>query len=143
EDGEDASNPANYTLLEEWTEAEINPSNEEWNLIILSHDAFTALEGTQARLAFVMLGDFGDRWIIDEVEVVSECLEPTDLTALNITQSSAELSWVNPSGATAWEIEIVENTAAPSGTGITINSMPYSVTGLTADTCYKYYVRAE
>lgn len=143
QDGEDASIPANYELLAEWTEPQINPSNEEYNLVTLSHPSLTALVNTNARLAFVMLGDFGDRWIIDEVEVVSQCLAPTNLTANNITQTSASLSWGNPSGATTWEIEIMLNNVAPTGSGTTISSMPYDVTGLDPSTCYKYYVRAE
>jgi gliding motility-associated-like protein len=139
----DPADPTDYLLVEDWQESEINPSQQSWNLLTVN-SILNSYVGQQVRLAFVMLSpNNGDRWYVDNIEVVTQCLDPANLTANNITQSSAILSWDNPSGATSWEIEIVENAAAPTGTGTTINTMPYTVTGLTSDTCYKYYVKSE
>jgi gliding motility-associated-like protein len=142
--GLDASIPANYVQLEQWGELEINPSQEAWIEVNVTDPAFTALVGQQVRLAFVMLGDNGDRWLIDNVQVVSECVAPTTLTANNISLTGASLSWANPSGATAWDIEIVPQADAPTGvpTNTYNGTLPYVVTGLSQSTCYKYYVRA-
>lgn len=74
------------------------------------------------------------------------CLEPTDLDATNITDTSAELSWTSGgSGETAWDIEVVNVTAGQTVTGTPqfngVNN-PYPLTGLTPATVYEYYVRA-
>ena len=79
------------------------------------------------------------------------CAEPTNLTATNFTQSSAQLGWQNGVGnnATSWQI-FVQNTAdnLPVTAGTTVSSSIPVVnqlqngTPLQASTIYEYYVRA-
>ncbi len=104
--------------------------------------------GQQVYVAFVMkftqpgtvIG--GDRWLVDNVRIVSRCLDPLTLTATP-TATTASLSWANPSGATSWEIEVLPAATAPTGTGVVYNgALPYVATGLTPNTPYKFYVRA-
>ena len=73
------------------------------------------------------------------------CLDPTDLSATNITATSADLSWTESWTATTWDIEWGVSGFSPTGTP-TINnttSNPHSLTGLTASTSYDFYVRAD
>jgi large repetitive protein len=135
------TNMANYAAIQTWTELTLNPSQTDWTEKVVTIPA-TYPQGTTVFLAFVMQGDNGDRWAIDNVKVVSKCLDPTTLTAVP-SGTTANLSWANPSGATAWEIEIVPAAGSPTGSGTVYNgALPYTAPGLTPNTAYKYYVRA-
>gem|GEM_PF-3009831 len=73
------------------------------------------------------------------------CLEPTALSATNISATGATLAWTenNATAATLWDIEIVTAGTAPTGTPTNAGATnPFTVTGLSADTAYDYYVRA-
>lgn len=72
------------------------------------------------------------------------CLEPTGLTASNVSDTMASLSWTSGgSGETAWDVEIVLAGTAPTGTPTNAGvANPFNATGLTAQTAYDYYVRA-
>ena len=130
----------NYTLLQEWTEPQLNLIQREYTEKVVPLP--TALAGQEVYIAFVMKGVFGDRWIIDNVSVTEKCLAPENAIAQNPTLTSAELSWDNPSGATQWEIEIVAADGIPTGSGQVYNgTLPYVPT-LAENTAYKYYVRA-
>lgn len=134
----------NYTIVQQWTENEINPSQLEYAPVTVDIPTSVAAVGSQAYIAFVMLGDNGDRWLVDDVQVVTKCLDPTNLTASNFGLDSATLSWGNPSVATSWQVEIVLAAGAAVGNYVTVNNPTptYTPTGLQPDTDYKYYVRA-
>lgn len=136
------SNLTPYIVLQEWTESQINPSQLEYFEKKINIPADVAAPGTPIYLAFVMLGDQADRWLVDDVQVSSRCLEPENLTANNITLNSAELNWDNPSGATSWEVEIVDPAGAPTGNGTVVSALPYILSGLEPGVTYRYYVRA-
>jgi hypothetical protein len=71
------------------------------------------------------------------------CQAPTNLTATNITGSSATLTWTGVGGAQTYDIEWGLVGFAP-GTGIPANgvSLPYTLTGLGPNINYAYYVRS-
>ncbi|WNM18541.1 choice-of-anchor L domain-containing protein [Flavobacterium capsici] len=147
------TDPNSYSLVQQWTDADLVTTFNIYEEKVVNLAAF---QGLQVYVAFVMqqdpiLSPFGDRWFIDDVSIVEQCFDPTNLTANNITLTSAELSWGNPSGATSWEIEIVPAASSPTGTGIVYNNATptYTATAtqpagvaFTATTSYKYYVRA-
>nr|WP_179944256.1 fibronectin type III domain-containing protein [Nonlabens ulvanivorans] len=74
----------------------------------------------------------------------ASCLVPTALDAVNITSSSADLSWTSGgSGESSWEVEYgVDGFTQGSGTTITPATNPVSAIGLMSNTDYDYYVRA-
>ncbi len=88
----------------------------------------------------------GWRLYIDDVTIdgMPACPDPTMLTASNITATTANLGWTNPSAST-WDIEYGTTPFTPTGTptiaGTTTN--PHNLTGLTASTSYEFYVRAD
>ena len=140
------TNPAAYTLVQQWTETELNAVYNVCEEKIVNLSAYA---GQQIYVSFVMiftqptasLG--GDRWLVDNVSINEQCLVPTGLTSTGITFNGATLNWANPSGATSWEIEIIPAAATATGTGVVYNgTLPYVVTGLLPNTAYKYYVRA-
>lgn len=83
---------------------------------------------------------------IDDVkwEFNSLCVDPTQLSANQITNNSAQLGWVNGGSETAWEIEYgLQNFTLGTGTAITgVATNPYVLNGLLANTNYQFYVRA-
>lgn len=129
-----------YQQLQLWSETAINPVQTVYTKIIVPiPQTYTG----QVHIAFVMLGDNADRWLIDNVKVTAVCATPTALTATNISITSASLGWENPSNSTSWEIEVVEELDIPTGTGVTYTgSLPYPALSLVPKTCYKYYVRS-
>ncbi|MFD0962786.1 fibronectin type III domain-containing protein [Pseudofulvibacter geojedonensis] len=71
------------------------------------------------------------------------CLEPNNLTATNILPTSANLAWSAGGGETGWEIVLqAAGGTVPTESGAPINSNPYSAIGLTPETNYEFYVRA-
>jgi len=142
------TNTANFgTPQVTWTELQLNPTQLAWQQKTV--DLPATMAGSFRYIAFVMAGDNGERWAIDNVSVTAKCFDPTTLAATNISMTTANLSWANPSGATSWEIELLPQTGTPTGTGVVYNgALPY-VAGapangapLTANTDYKYYVKA-
>ncbi|MFL9844984.1 choice-of-anchor L domain-containing protein, partial [Flavobacterium rhizosphaerae] len=143
--GTDPTDPSTFISLidsDGWTELEINPVQLDYVEKVID---IAGTAGDQVYIAFIMKGDQMDRWLIDNVKVVSECLAPTEssLTASNFGATTADLSWDNPSGATSWEVEVVADDDVPVGQGVVYTgTLPITVENLTASTCYKFYVRA-
>ncbi|MFK7747397.1 MAG: T9SS type A sorting domain-containing protein, partial [Kordia sp.] len=72
------------------------------------------------------------------------CLDPSMLTATNITDTTADLGWTENGTATAWDVEVLTSGTAATGTATASGVMnPYGASGLTADTAYDFYVRAD
>lgn len=146
------TNPAAYTLVQQWTEVDLTATYNIYEEKVVSLAAYA---GQQVYVSFVKVYTQplttldGDRWLVDNVSIIEQCLDPTTLTASGITQTSANLSWGNPSGATSWEIEVLPSANPFTGVGIVYNGvLPFNATTtatgapLTPSTDYKYYVRA-
>jgi Secretion system C-terminal sorting domain/GEVED domain/Ig-like domain CHU_C associated/Fibronectin type III domain len=98
-------------------------------------------------LVFALVPGTATTVYIDDVkwEFNSTCVEPTALNVLSVTNSTAQLSWANGGGETQWQVQYGAN-GFTLGTGTTVSSVttnPYTLTGLTANTTYQYYVRGE
>lgn len=80
------------------------------------------------------------------IEDAPACPNPNlaTLTATNITQTTASLSWTPGYTETQWEIVVhAPMSGVPTGSGTTVNTTPtYNATGLTVNTAYEYYIRA-
>lgn len=131
---------SNYTLLQTWTELEINPGQTDYKEHVINIPA--EFEGSSVYIAFIMKGDNMDRWLLDDIRVAEKCFMPENLSATNIGLTSADLSWDTPSGSTQWEIELIPAADAPTGSGeLYSGTLPYEADNLTPGTPYKYYVR--
>lgn len=106
----------------------------------------SAYEGQNIYIAFQAVSLNEWELYIDDVTIdgMPACPDPTMLTASNITATTANLGWTNPSAST-WDIEYGTTPFTPTGTptiaGTTTN--PHNLTGLTASTSYEFYVRAD
>ncbi|MCH2045475.1 MAG: fibronectin type III domain-containing protein [Saprospiraceae bacterium] len=78
--------------------------------------------------------------LLDDIEFYDgpSCYAPSAINASNITDVSADLSWL--SSASQWSIEIVPAGTATTGTGIIIGSNPFNLTGLSPNTAYDVYI---
>ena len=84
-------------------------------------------------------------WLLDNILVYnSTCDYPSAITVDNITDTTADISWITGGSETNWEIVIVPaGSGEPTGSGIATTSNPYSVTGLTALTDYEIWIRTD
>jgi len=90
--------------------------------------------------------NYTDMHIDDMVwEAIPSCLEPTAMTTSNLAATSVNLTWTaSASAETAWEVVVqASGIGAPSGAGTAVTTTAtYSATGLTANTAYEIYYRA-
>jgi hypothetical protein len=71
------------------------------------------------------------------------CMNPSTLTASNITTTTANLGWMENGTAISWEIEWDLAGFTPgAGTSVVTGTNPHMLAGLTAATSYDFYVRA-
>jgi len=71
------------------------------------------------------------------------CSTTSALTASNITTTAADLGWISTTGTwdIEWGVDGFPATGTPNIKGKTNN--PYNLTGLTSNTSYEFYVRAD
>ncbi|NHF70662.1 hypothetical protein G6N05_11125, partial [Flavobacterium sp. F372] len=141
------TNPADFTTIQSWDEATLTTTNNVFEEKIIDLSAYPT--GTLIYIAFVMTNDNGDRWVIDNVNVIEKCLDPIGpLTTAGETTDSALLSWGSPlgSGISQWEVQVVKSTLPftdPSvQTQIANTNTNFQFIGLTANTLYKFQVRS-
>ena len=75
------------------------------------------------------------------------CAIPTALTSGSIGTTSASLDWTENGTATSWQVEYGPDGFTPgmgvgAATAVVTSSKPYSVSSLTTNTTYDFYVRA-
>lgn len=76
---------------------------------------------------------------------IASCLEPTTLTATNITETTVDLGWTEAGTAATWNIEW-GTTGFTQGSGTMITGTatnPYNLSGLVAQTTYSFYVQSD
>ena len=119
------------------------PADSDFIQEIVNLDAGT-YTGKDVVFQLVFTSGYGPDVFVDDfiVEPMPACPDPTALTASAITASSADLSWTNGiSSASEWYIEYgPAGFPMGSGTVLTANSNPYTLTGLNPATAYTAYV---
>ena len=125
-------------------------NTEAYTTPILDISGFTAtqLSGFQYRISYNDQGGWQWGWCVTSPTITSaappSCIDPSMLTASSITDTTADLGWTEGGTATAWDIEILTSGTAATGTPTASGvGNPYNATGLTAETAYDFYVRAD
>lgn len=99
------------------------------------------------QIAFEGINNYGRANVIDDVEIKEAllvCSIPSNLTAFNITQTSALLDWTENGTATEWNIEWgFQGFVLGTGTPVHVLSKPHLLNGLMPSTPYDYYVQAD
>ena len=73
------------------------------------------------------------------IEAISACGRAFDPTAVAATATTAQLAWNDTIGSSQWVISWRPDTAA-TWTEVTVSDNPYTLTGLTPNTLYRYRV---
>ena len=129
----------NWTQIVEYTD-----NIDHWVDELITLDNFSLTATTQIR--FIGTNHWGYAIGLDDVviEPAPSCLPVLDLSVSNITTDSVVVSWTETGNATAWNIEYGPVGFTPGqGTVVAANSNPYTLTGLTSQTAYDYYVQAD
>ena len=107
------------------------------NLSAYTGDIYIALHQTNSASSYYGFG-------VDDFTVMENpsCIDPTDVTVADITTTTASVSWTADSSQTAWEYQVVAGGATPAETGEATSDNPLALTGLTSNTTYDVYVRA-
>ena len=107
------------------------------NLSAYTGDVYIALHQTNSASTYYGFG-------VDDFTVMENpsCIDPTDVTVADITTTTASVSWTADSSQTAWEYQVVAGGATPAETGEATSDNPLALTGLTSNTTYDVYVRA-
>ena len=119
-----------------------------WEEIIVPLNILNITGDIQLRFAVDELngGDINDDVAIDDVSVYDApiCNAPSALTATNITANQADLTWTGNGSATIWNIEY-GITGFALGNGQPDNGVtnPYTITGLSLNTTYDFYVQSD
>ena len=124
-----------WSVLGTYTDATTTFSEVTLNLPNASNDYYIAFNATSG---------YGYGVLIDDVCIAEapSCLDPTDLAVADITTTTASVSWTADSSQTAWEYQVVAGGATPAETGEATLDNPLALTGLTSNTTYDVYVRA-
>ena len=146
--GTSQSDIQNYTLLEQWTESELNNIfNVPEEKVV---DFPTTSFGVATYIAFVKIftqptgAVDGERWSIDDINVVEKCLDPSNLSANTISATQATLTWNGSVGAVGYQLEVLPSSEPATGEASdnsTTNTYPETV--LLPNTNYKFYVRSD
>lgn len=96
------------------------------------------------QLSFVGIGMDGYNVYLDEVKICPPptCPAPSALAEVSHTGNSVTLSWTENGSATAWQIAYGMFTTDDDYTIVNATSNPFTVTGLTAEQTYQFFVRS-
>ena len=109
---------------------------------------FTSYAGTGAYIAIKApqpTSSYNQGYVDNIVlDLTPLCSKPTNVTASNVTATTADINWIPGGDETEWEIVVVPSgMAIPTGTPESVASHPYTLTDLTDNTAYDVYVRAD
>ena len=127
--------------------ATYNTNTFGWEKKTINISTLTITGNVQARFTFSepTPGDFYDDIAIDDVtfDELPNCVNPSNLSAANITSTSADISWVSNGLESDWEVAIqTAGTGSPITDGDATTVNPYAASGLSPATNYEVYVRS-
>jgi len=148
--------PSNYNTLADWQAIgyDINSSNADPTFINpLRTPTNATVANIGANLLSVVPDDISgasrtttpDPGVLEFVP--QTCLQPTAIALNNYSEASAVFNWTEQGTATLWDTE-VGTTGFTPGTGTSVvsqtdvNTKPCTVTGLSPNTGYEFYVRS-
>ena len=123
-------------------ESEMNLQQQVWTA--KQYNIPNTYVNKTVRIAFVYKSvNSSERWLIDNVQVDTDCLAP-NFTITNATTGSLKVNiTANPSNATNFAMEVVTGTEQPDGSvDYTFSGTSYVIPGLNPDTDYRIYVWA-
>ncbi len=132
------SNPSDITTFQPVDTIRLTTTSSLYNIELGSFTGYGAYVGLMAykdttTTFYVYVDDI-------TLAVGSPCPRSRNLTASNATTTSVDLGWTDVvTGYTQWKVRYALDTV-DTWTEITVNSNPYTLTGLTANTIYRFVV---
>lgn len=133
-----------------WTNVySLQGSSGGWNDVIIDLSTYTITGPVQARFTINTNSpgtSFYNDILVDDVgfDEAPTCFKPINLNATVLSYTSVELSWTSSGSETLWNIEVVPAGTPPTGTPTETGvSNPHTISGLTANTNYDFYVQAD
>lgn len=137
------SNSGSWTTMLTITGAQQAAQSDPWQENFVSLSSFAGDTVFVRFRAYYTTSGFGAGISIDDLSIDEEppCPRPNPISLVSTTDQSATLTWT--SGGTApWQIEYGTPGFSPgSGTLVNATSNPFTITGLTPQTAYDFYVR--
>jgi len=124
-----------------WTAVSL--SNTDWQQTTVDLSAYV---GQNIYFAWHYYGNYAYYVYLDDVvsEAIPACPAPSAQTESNMTATTVDLSWQENGTASSWDIELGTTGFSPTGTPTQSSvTNPYTYGGLTANTTYDWYVRAD
>ena len=135
------SSPTDGTTFTPLASVDINTTFAEYEV------SFASYSGTDTYIAIRRLSTstYTSVYLDDIVwEALPPCPDVTGLTVDTLTETTADISWTAGQSETNWEYVIqADGTGVPAGSGTATTTNPQSFTGLTSNTAYEIYVRAD
>ncbi len=135
----DVNNEESFVSIVQYTRS-TSWQNEETMLNTIPNEV-----ASTARLAFRYGGASNNYYMgIDDIviDVLPNCIKPANVTVTNITPNTAEINCVAGASETAWTVQY-RTSAEENWTIATASTpMPYTLSGLTANTAYEIQVAA-
>lgn len=134
---------ASYSQVGQLIGQKQNSNGDAWKEIVINLSAYAndtiliKFEGLHQN--FGTTGDI----CIDDLSVHEQptCPKPQDLEVVGVTNSTATLQWTT-GGATNWQVEYGgPGFTIGTGTLVSVSSNPFTITGLSPNTSYEFYVR--
>jgi len=119
--------------------------SDDWIQQIIDLSAFSG-QTVKVRLRAERGGGFESDIAVDDfrIEEAPTCFDPFNLSVLSVTDTSADLTWDAGSSETIFDVEVVVSGTTPTGVPTFEDvSVPFTATGLTSETTYDFYVRAD
>ena len=125
-----------------WTEIWADSNNiNTWTQVVVTLPNHSATY----QIAFEGINNYGRANVIDEViiEETPNCANPTSLSAFNLTDSSASLTWTAGGAENAWNVVYGTTGFNPfAASSNTASNDTSAITGLSGNTTYEFYVQA-
>lgn len=128
-------NPAEVTTVMENSRFTATAVAEHDYVFVYWTDAAGSLVSTDNPFTFTVVSDTTLIAVFELASWPVRCSAPTHVTASNVTATSAVISWTNGGSESAWTIDY-------NGHTVNVDSNPYTLTGLTANTSYTVAVMA-
>ncbi|GGB83587.1 hypothetical protein GCM10007424_24500 [Flavobacterium suaedae] len=137
----DATDLGAYVQIQEWTELEINPVQDDYiEKVVAIPNNYV---GFDVHLAFIMVGDNGDRWLIDNVSLATGCETPTNLAMEASDPTTLDISWDSDPSITEFEVAVQSVNEPFTGAGAyTVQGNYFVIDGVDENEQYLVCVRS-
>lgn len=132
-----------YVNLVTFNGEQQNGNSDPWKE---SNTLLSAYANDTVRLKFVAsipVGNIRTQISIDDISLdeAPSCPKPQNLQSANVSSNSMDLSWIS-GGAVNWQIEYgPSGFTLGNGTLLNVASNPYTISGLSANNTYDFYIR--